>query len=114
MARASSLSALPVRPEGYTRLLHVMWFGVRIVSVGISDPADLPAGESFTEVAREHARHLDLEAERRNAWLRWDTRVFSLILTYVVPGPAGFVIMGLRLRLASLLWVSIRGLLALA
>jgi hypothetical protein len=47
------------------------------------------------------------------AWLRFASRVINLVTTYVVLGPAAFVVIGLRLLLAGLLSVTQSGRLAL-
>jgi hypothetical protein len=80
----------------------------------VTYPGNLADPRLFAQASAQHSQRLDLEMERRNAWLRWSQRVFNLILTYIVLGPAGFIVMALRLLLANLLRVTRQGLLALA
>jgi hypothetical protein len=83
-------------------------------TLAVAYPRNLADPQRFAQASAQHSQRLELEMERRNAWLRWSQRVLNLILTYIVLGPAGFIIMALRLLLANLLRVTSRGLLALA
>jgi hypothetical protein len=82
-------------------------------TLAVAYPRNLADPQLFAQAVAQHSQRLDLEMERRNAWLRWSQRVLNLILTYIVLGPAGFIVMALRLLLANLLQVTPRGLLAL-
>jgi hypothetical protein len=119
-------------PEGfYTQARHKP-FGLQILTqwrdrpvlytlaqadvdtLAVAYPHNLADPQLFAQAATQHSQQLDLEMERRNAWLRWSQQILNLILTYIVLGPAGFIIMALRLLLANLLRVTPQGLLALA
>jgi hypothetical protein len=82
-------------------------------TIAVAYPRNLADPQLFAQASARHSQRLDLEMERRNAWLRWSQRVLNLVLTYIVLGPAGFIIMALRLLLANLLRVTPQGLLAL-
>jgi len=83
-------------------------------TLAVAYPRNLVDPQLFAQAAALHGQRLDLETERRYAWLRWSQRILNLILTYIVLGPAGFIVMALRLLLANLLRVTPQGLLALA
>jgi hypothetical protein len=76
-------------------------------------PEATPPAQSFAWLLDRHADRLALEVARRNALLGFSARVINLILTYIVLGPAGFIVMALRLLLAGLLRVTPLGRVAL-